>query len=316
MSSPAHTPVMLAEVLQYLQPKSGEIYVDCTFGAGGYSKAILASSNCILYAIDQDPEVVKIANQLKTDSGSRFRFIPGNFAELDSLMSSQNINKVDGIVLDLGVSSMQLDSPERGFSFMHDGRLDMRMSQTGSDAYNVINSTAEEELANIIYNYGNERKSRRIAKKIVEQRRVAPIETTAQLADLIRSVVRRGADKIDPATRTFQAIRIFVNDELASLHSVLAASERLLANNGRLIVVSFHSLEDSIVKEFISERAKPKQGGSRHLPFVTTEKFQPKFKWLTNKVAEPTSAETKANPRSRSAKLRAAIRVNQEVEYA
>ncbi len=312
----SHTPVMLKEVLEQLQPKSGEVYIDGTFGAGGYSKAILNSADCVLYGIDQDPAVEEFANRLKKEYGSRFKFIAGNFSELNELMSAQNILRVDGIVLDLGVSSMQLETPDRGFSFMHNGRLDMRMSKTGSDAYNFINSSTEEEIANVIYNYGGETKSRRIAKKIIEKRKVAPIETTLELADIVRSVVKKGKSKIDPATRTFQAIRIFVNDELDTLQSALIASERLLNNNGRLIIVSFHSLEDAIVKEFVNERAKPKQSGSRHLPFITNTEFKPTFKWQVNKAIAASKEEIKTNPRARSAKLRVAMRVNQEVDYA
>lgn len=312
----SHTPVMLKEVLEQLQPKSGEVYIDGTFGAGGYSKAILNSADCVLYGIDQDPAVEEFANRLKKEYGSRFKFIAGNFSELNELMSAQNILRVDGIVLDLGVSSMQLETPDRGFSFMHNGRLDMRMSKTGSDAYNFINSSTEEEIANVIYNYGGETKSRRIAKKIIEKRKVAPIETTLELADIVRSVVKKGKSKIDQATRTFQAIRIFVNDELDTLQSALIASERLLNNNGRLIIVSFHSLEDAIVKEFVNERAKPKQSGSRHLPFITNTEFKPTFKWQVNKAIAASEEEIKTNPRARSAKLRVAMRVNQEVDYA
>ncbi len=310
-----HTPVMLSESLQYLQPKAGEVYIDCTFGAGGYSKAILAATNCILYSIDQDPEVEYFANRLKMQVGNRFKFIKGNFADLCELMSAQNIQEVDGIVLDLGVSSMQLETADRGFSFMHDSRLDMRMSRHGADAYNFINSSNEEELANVIYHYGGEIRSRKIAKKIVEARKIAKIETTLQLANLIRSVVPRGKDKIDSATKTFQAIRIFVNDELEALKSVLFAAERLLNENGRLVVVSFHSLEDGIVKAFINERVKPKPPSSRHLPFEADTNFKPTFEWLINKFGKPTIEEIKHNPRSRSAKVRAAVRINKEKDY-
>jgi len=191
----SHVPVMLKEVLEQLQVKSGEVYVDGTFGAGGYSKAILNSANCILYSIDQDPAVEEFASKLKKEYGNRFKFIAGNFSELNELIRAQNILRVDGIVLDLGVSSMQLETPDRGFSFMYNGRLDMRMSKTGSDAYNFINNSTEEEIANVIYNYGGETKSRRIAKKIIEKRKISPIETTLELAAIIRSVVRKGKNK-------------------------------------------------------------------------------------------------------------------------
>lgn len=311
-----HKPVMLKEVLQYLQPKAGEIYIDCTFGAGGYSKAILKAADAVVYGIDQDPDVMPLAEALSKEFGSRFKFVAGNFADLDSLMSAQNIQNVDAIILDLGVSSMQLESAERGFSFMNDGPLDMRMNKTGQSAYDFINGATQEEIANVIYKYGNERKSRLIAKKIIETRKEMPIKTTLELADIVRSVIKRGSDKIDPATKTFQAIRIFVNDELYALEKLLAVAERLLSEDGRLIVVSFHSLEDSIVKEYINQRIKPKQNWSRHLPFVESEEFKPKFKWLKNKVIAPSDEEVASNPRSRSAKMRAAVRINREVEYA
>jgi 16S rRNA (cytosine1402-N4)-methyltransferase len=312
----SHIPVMLSEVVTYLQPREGETYVDGTFGAGSYSRAILKQNNCTLYAVDQDPDVKKFVTQLKTEFGDRFIFINGNFSELQELLANKNISKVDGIVLDLGVSSMQLENPSRGFSFMHEGSLDMRMSKEGLDAYNFINTSSEETIANVIYNYGGETKSRRIAKKIIEARKNSPINSTLELADIVRSVVKKGKSKIDPATKTFQAIRIFVNNELGALQEALIASENLLNNNGRLIIVSFHSLEDAIVKEFINERAKPKQSSSRHLPLVEEKPFHPKFQWLTNKAIKPTDTEIKSNPRSRSAKLRAAIRINQEVVYA
>jgi 16S rRNA (cytosine1402-N4)-methyltransferase len=312
----SHTPVMLKEVLEHLNPESGKVYIDGTFGAGGYSKAILDSSDCVLYCIDQDPAVEEFANKLKKEYGSRFKFIAGNFSELNELMSAQNIVGVDAIILDLGVSSMQLETPDRGFSFMHNGRLDMRMSKTGSNAYDFINTASEEDIANVIYNYGGETKSRRIAKKIVENRKITPIETTLELANIVRSVVKKGKSKIDQSTKTFQAIRIHVNDELSALKLALTASERLLNNNGKLIIVSFHSLEDAIVKEFVNERAKPEQSGSRYLPFVVNKEFKPTFKWQVNKAIPASEEEIRINPRSRSAKLRVAIRINQEVDYA
>lgn len=311
-----HQPVMLNEVLHYLNPKKGEVYIDCTFGAGGYSKAILNQDNTILYALDQDPAVLPIAKKLQEQYPERFCFIQGNFSELDNLMSAHNIEMVDAIIMDIGVSSMQLEAAERGFSFMHDGPLDMRMNKEGISAADFVNNANEQDIANILYQYGNERRSRAVARKVVERRKLSPITTTKQLADIIRSVVPKGADKIDPATRSFQAIRIHINDELQALRSALKSSKRLLKENGRIIVVSFHSLEDAIVKEFITDNIKPKQSWSRHLPFVEEKQFTPHFKWLSKSAVKPSPQEEKSNPRSRSAKLRAAIRINKEVEYA
>lgn len=299
-----HISVMLKEVMQYLHPQDDKIYVDCTFGAGGYSKEILARARCKLIGIDKDPEARDFAKAIKGD----FSFCHGSYGDIENLLSQISINKVDGIILDLGVSSMQLDRANRGFSFSADGPLDMRMSKEGISAKDVVNSYSEAQLADIIYYYGEERYARKIAKAIVNARRVTRVETTTQLAHIVRSVVGRSG-KIDPATKTFQAIRICVNDELADLERVLNASTRLLKQGGKLVVVSFHGLEDKIVKSFLLKHSGKKSSNSRYLPDISLEKNQVDscFKILTKKVVAPSAQEVLNNPRSRSARLRAAI---------
>lgn len=320
-----HFPVMLPQVLENLSPKDGEVYVDGTFGAGGYSKAFLESADCTVIAIDRDPSALVAAKELEKDFGKRFIFVQGCFGDALELVKAAGFNQIDGFVLDVGVSSMQIDQPERGFSFRYDGPLDMRMdTNNGRTAADIVNGMEEENLANLIYQYGEERLSRRIAKRIVERRAENKIETTNQLADIIRSVVPRGPkDKIDPATRTFQALRIAVNDELGELERGLIAAEKLLKEAGRLIVVSFHSLEDGIVKAFMYERSGRTSNSSRHVPQIlpmSVEAVQaptfslPLFIKSSNaqvrghKAVEPSEAEIQQNPRSRSAKLRVAIR--------
>lgn len=307
-----HAPVMLNEILQFMNPQDNEIYVDCTFGAGGYSNALLNVKNCRVYAIDRDPYVVKIANELAAKTNNRLVFIGGRFSEIEQLLLSKNIYKVNGIVLDLGVSSMQLDQSERGFSFMKNAHLDMRMSQEGVDAYEVVNNMGEEQLANIIFNYGEERHSRRIARKIVKTRQNKPIATTLELADIIHSAIGARQGKIDSATRTFQAIRIYINDELNELHGVLESAEKLLIDGGRLVVVSFHSLEDSIVKAFFRARSgKINNSRSRYMPEQNDVNSAIKtFSILTKQAVKPTIEEVSNNPRARSARLRAAKRLN------
>ena len=282
-----HKPVMLNEVLDYLQPKEGDVIIDGTFGAGGYSNAILNNVNCSVIGIDRDPDVESFVNNTKSNFGERFRFIKGCFSKTASLMEDNNIPKVNGLVLDLGVSSMQLEKGSRGFSFNQDAELDMRMGKDGICAKEIINSAGEKELADIIYNYGDERNSRKIAKQIVTERRKQPILTTKQLSFIIASVTKRSG-KLDPATKTFQALRIYVNDELNEIKSILSSIELILAEGGRIVVVAFHSLEDRIVKNFLRDNKK-------------------KFHLLTKKVVKPTYQETRRNNRSRSAVLRAAI---------
>ena len=291
MENPApHIPVMLNEVMEYLSPKDGEVYIDCTFGAGGYSRKILSSSQCKLFSIDQDPSVTRFAQQIQQEYPSeRFIFINKNFSNLADIAQENNLTSVDAIVFDLGISSMQIDQAERGFSFQKDSRLDMRMSQSGIDAWEVVNKFSEEDLADIIYYYGEEHFSRRIAKNIVQTRKQQPINTTLELAKIIKASVKRQG-KIDPATKTFQAIRIYVNDELKVLKHSLVDAYNLLNINGRIIIVSFQGLEDRIIKDFIELLPKS-----------------------SSKAIKPSLAEIKANPRARSAKLRVIIKLDSNI---
>lgn len=304
-----HIPVMLAEVLDALQPKDNETYIDGTMGAGGYTRAILGAANCNVIAIDRDTSAHKLAEPWKAQYGERLRLVHGSFSDIRAHLNDLGVDKVDAVVLDLGVSSMQLDQAERGFSFRFDAPLDMRMDQTrGETAADVVNTMPEKELADMIYLYGEERHSRRIAAAIIKARLTKRIETTRELTDIIRSVVHFShKDKIDPSTRTFQALRIHVNDELGELERVLAASEEILADGGRLVVVTFHSLEDRIVKSFLNDRAKPQSSPSRYLPDLP-QTYSQTFTLLNRKALAAGEIETSQNPRSRSAKLRAAIR--------
>lgn len=311
MNAP-HIPVMLNEVLAALKPADGETYIDGTFGAGGYSTGILDSARCVVLAIDQDETALKAGERLKDRFGERLHLLRGNFADAETLAKAAGFDEVDGFVLDLGVSSMQLDQAERGFSFRFDGPLDMRMDQTGGglSAADIVNTYSESDLADIFYHYGEERHSRRVARSIVAARQAKPFTTTLQLADTIRSAVPKShKDKIDPATRSFQGLRIAVNRELDVLRQALAAAESVLCEGGRLVVVSFHSLEDAIVKQFLYERAGRTSGGSRHLP-ENQAVAQPTFTLQSTKIIVPTEEEALSNPRARSAKLRAAIRTS------
>jgi 16S rRNA (cytosine1402-N4)-methyltransferase len=292
-------PVLLDEVLAALSPLEGARIVDGTFGAGGYSRALLEAGATVT-GIDRDPSVLPFADALKAEFSSRFSFIAGTFSEIDELAS----RPVDCVVLDIGVSSMQLDEPERGFSFMREGPLDMRMAGEGENAADLVNSLDETELANLLFAYGEERKSRRIAHSIVAARAAQPIRTTTELARLIEKAIGRKPGDAHPATRSFQALRIAVNDEFGQLVEGLFASERLLGAGGRLAVVTFHSLEDRIVKRFFEpEKAGPQQ--SRHLPQVAVEAPR----WITvAKAVKASDAETARNPRARSATLRHARR--------
>lgn len=313
MNSAPHIPVMLNEVLSALNPATGEVYVDCTLGAGGYTRGILdAHKNCKVIGIDRDQTAHELAARWGLDYAGRLSLIKNSFGNLEQALDSISVEKVDGIVLDLGVSSMQFDEAERGFSFRFDAPLDMRMDRhSGQTAADIINSYEEENLANLIYIYGEERKSRHIASAIIKARAMSKIETTKQLADIIRGVIHVSPrDKIDPSTRTFQALRIAVNDELGELESVLLAAERRLKTGGRLVVVTFHSLEDRIVKNFLNTRARPAPAPSRHMPMAyDTPPNRLSFTLITKKPVTPSENESKINPRSRSAKLRAAIRL-------
>jgi len=308
---------MLPEVLQAMQPANGGIYVDGTFGAGGYSRALLESASCTVYAIDRDPNVAVTAEKLAKAFPGRFFWLMGNFSDMVDLLDKHGIKYVNGIVLDIGVSSMQIDNPDRGFSFRSNGPLDMRMSQSGESAYDIVNKASEEELADILYHYGEERKARQIARAIVNTRIEAPIESTQELAGIVRRIVRSG-DGIDPSTRTFQALRIVVNDELEELTRALSAAEHLLTDGGRLVVVTFHSLEDRIVKQFLQSRSGETRGGSRHLPQIgathkATAVHLPAFFLKKRKPVLPGSSEIRSNPRARSAKLRVAIRTRGKI---
>lgn len=296
-----HVPVLLDEVLAALSPLDGKRIVDGTFGAGGYSRALL-EAGAIVIAIDRDPGVKPFADALMAEFEGRLIFVPGTFSELDTLAAPHG--PIDGVVLDIGVSSMQLDQAERGFSFMREGPLDMRMSGTGESAADLVNGLDAEPLANLLYAFGEERKSRRIAQFIVAAREIAPITTTLELAKIIEKAIGRKPGDAHPATRSFQALRIAVNAEFDQLVEALFAAERLLAAGGRLAVVSFHSLEDRIVKRFLD----PDKGGpaqSRHLPQVHEEARR----WIdVAKARKAGEAELGRNPRARSAILRAASR--------
>lgn len=300
-----HLPVLLNEVLHYLAPQPGGVYVDGTFGAGGYTRAILGAAECRVVAIDRDPNAIRDGQALVAEFGGRLTLVPERFSALDAVAQAEGEPQVDGVVLDIGVSSMQLDEGERGFSFRRDGPLDMRMSQDGPSAADLVAKLSETELANLIYRFGEERRSRAVARAIVEARAQAPIERTLQLADIISKVVWAKPHEPHPATRTFQALRIAVNDELGELARALEAAERVLKPGGRLVVVTFHSLEDRIVKNFLANRAKV-AAGSRHLPAVAGA--APSFTLVARGAVEPGEEERAANPRARSSKLRAAAR--------
>ncbi len=306
-----HVPVLLNEVLEALAPRDGAIYVDATFGAGGYSRAILEAADCAVWGLDHDPEAIAEGRPLAEGYAGRLTLVEGRFSEMDDLVTARPI---DGVALDLGVSSMQLDRPERGFSFRADGPLDMRMGGEGPSAADLVNGCPESELADIIYRYGEERRSRRIARAIVEARRSERIERTLQLAEIVRAAVkpqvRPRGETIHPATRTFQALRIAVNDELAEIDAGLAAAERLLAPGGRLAVVAFHSLEDRKVKSFLRTRSGALPRTSRHLPATTQVDRAPTFELLLKGARKPTATEISVNPRARSARLRAARRTS------
>lgn len=302
-----HISVLLHEVIDALTPRKDGVYIDGTFGRGGYSRGLLESGAAHVFGIDRDPEAVKVGVALTRDYPDRFTVLHGPFGAMDILLAGTGVAQVDGITLDLGVSSPQIDDAIRGFSFMADGPLDMRMSQSGPTAAEIVNTMAEKELADTIYLYGEERHSRRIARRIAEARAEDPITRTTQLANLIRSSVPRSNDGIDPATRTFQALRIYVNDEMGELHRGLRAAERLLKPAGRLAVVSFHSLEDRIVKQFMQHRSALSANPSRHIP-ANDDAPEPSFTLITRKPITPSDDECARNPRARSAKLRVAER--------
>jgi 16S rRNA (cytosine1402-N4)-methyltransferase len=304
-----HIPVMLPEVLAALSPAEDEIYVDATFGAGGYSRAILGAATCRVIGIDRDPNVQRLADALARDFPGHFLFLAGRFSTMISLLERAGVARVDGIVMDLGVSSMQLDERERGFSFMADAPLDMRMGSSLRTAADIISDASESELADILYRYGEERASRAIAKAIIAARAIAPITTTQALATLIAGV--RGVERragVHPATRSFQALRIAVNEELQELELALASALSLLKPGGRLVVVTFHSLEDRIVKQFFQLHSGKAGAVSRHDPraFDAALDASPApFELIMAKAQHPSQEEISSNHRARSAKLRA-----------
>ncbi|MHB2167571.1 16S rRNA (cytosine(1402)-N(4))-methyltransferase RsmH [Alsobacter sp. R-9] len=304
-----HVPVLLREVLEALSVGSGGTYCDGTFGAGGYTRGILgAAPDVRVVAIDRDPDAIAGGADLVAEAAGRLALVKGRFGDLDRIAAEAGLAPLDGVVLDIGVSSMQLDEADRGFSFRHDGPLDMRMEQAGESAADLVNGMAEGALADLIYKYGEERRSRAVARAIVAARREAPITTTRRLAEIVASVVRSAPGDIHPATRTFQALRIAVNDELGELERALEAAERILKPGGRLVVVTFHSLEDRIVKQFLQERSGRDAAPSRHAPAAAREAST--FAPVTRKPVVAGPAECTANPRARSAKLRAAERTD------
>jgi 16S rRNA (cytosine1402-N4)-methyltransferase len=304
---PNHIPVLGPRTVELLNVHDGGTYIDATFGAGGYSRAILAAAESNVIGIDRDKHAVALGADLVQAANGRLTLIEDQFSNLDAVVRDCGQTQVDGVVLDLGVSSMQLDTPERGFSFRNDGPLDMRMSSGGPSAADIVAHASERDLANIIFLLGEERHSRAVARGIVKARALEPIRTTAALAKIVGSVVRSRANDIHPATRTFQALRIFVNDELGELVTALEAAERILKSGGRLVAVSFHSLEDRIVKTFLSGRAETR-GGSRHAPELV--RAAPSFRVLTKRPETAGEQEVAHNPRARSAKLRAAERTD------
>jgi 16S rRNA (cytosine1402-N4)-methyltransferase len=306
-----HVPVMLREVIEALQPRDGGRYIDGTFGGGGYTTALLDSADCAVIAIDRDPDAIEAGRALAERYAPRLTLIEGRFGDMAELLDAEGVDAVDGVALDLGVSSMQFDRAERGFSFRGDGPIDMRMEKRGRSAGDLVNQSEESELADIFWRYGEERRSRRVAHAIVEKRALKRLETTGELADIVRRAVGAiGRDESDPATRVFQALRIAVNDELGELERGLAAAESVLAPGGRMAVVSFHSLEDRAVKDFVRGRSGRLPGPSRHAPPRAGEPPAATLRDLTRRPLAPSEEEVAANPRARSARLRVAEKLD------
>ncbi len=314
-----HTPVLLEEVMAALKPRDGEVYVDGTFGAGGYSRAMLEAADCRVFALDRDPAAVSGGRSLEKEFSGRLTIIEGRFSDVEALLARQGVKQVDGIALDIGVSSMQLDQAERGFSFQEDGPLDMRMSGPASEdesAADVVNSRSEADLTRILRRLGEEPRARRIAAAIIKARAEKPITRTGELAQIVVDAIgfqrKKGARAIHPATRTFQALRIYVNDELGELARGLVAAERTLKPEGRLCVVCFHSLEDKIVKAFMIERSGNLPGPSRHAPVAANDSgpgaFAATFRVDSKRAGKSSAEEIARNPRARSARLRVAVR--------
>jgi len=320
MSYALHTPVMLPEVLAAVAPRAGEVIVDGTFGAGGYSQALLKAATCTVVAFDRDPHVKLLADALAREFPGHFLFIPSRFSAMVAALAEAGITAVDAVVLDIGVSSMQFDEAVRGFSFQKDAPLDMRMSAEGMSAADVVNGYSEAELVRILRDYGEERDAKRVARAIIAARSLAPIETTAQLVEIVSGAIRGAAKmKIHPATRSFQALRIEVNQELAELEAALKAAEHVLKPGGRLVVVSFHSLEDRMVKQFMLRRSAEFAAPTRHSPAAllhaaATQKNT--FTLTPKRAIAPGEEEVMRNPRARSAKLRCATRTASPISHA
>jgi 16S rRNA (cytosine1402-N4)-methyltransferase len=303
----AHIPVLVDAVLATLVPRDDAVYVDATFGSGGYSMALLSAARCRVFGIDCDPDAVRRGRKLAEQLGGRLTIIEGRFGEMVRLLAPLRVGPIAGITFDLGVSSLQLDSPERGFSFRFDGTLDMRMSGEGASAADLIASLSERELAELIREFGEERFAGRVARAITMAQHHQPIHGTIELAEIVRAAVPKFEPGQDPATRTFQALRIAVNDELGELGRGLVAAEQLLMQGGRLVVVSFHSLEDRRVKRFLQKRGEDAPRTSRHAPAPLLG-LRPSFKLLGRRTVKPDPAEIMRNPRARAARLRAAER--------
>ena len=311
IAATTHVPVMLSEVLATLAPKRGGVYLDGTFGGGGYSEATLeAAETCVVWAIDRDPAAIARGAGLASRFPSRLHLVEGTFGNMLNLLEANGVRALDGVMLDIGVSSFQFDDPARGFSFRAEGALDMRMGGSGPTAADLVNTLPADEIADILFRFGEERASRRVAKAIVAARAQSPIGTTTQLADIIRSVLPPDRSGHHPATRSFQALRIRVNDELGEIERALGQAAALLAPGGRLVVVSFHSLEDRIVKRFMLNAAGRTPAPSRHDPRGLQSRDAPLFRLVTPKALRPGDAETTINPRSRSARLRALERLD------
>ncbi len=307
-----HVPVMLNEALRLLEPHAGGVYLDGTFGGGGYAAAILQAAECTLWAIDRDPDAIARGASLAARYPGRLHLLHGQFGNMLELLAAHGVTALNGVVLDFGVSSFQLDDHARGFSFRGDGPLDMRMDRSGPTAADLVNSLPERELADVLFELGEERASRRIARAIVAARSIAPITTTARLAAIIRGVLPPDRSGIDPATRSFQALRIRVNDELGEIERALEQASDLLAPGGRLVVVSFHSLEDRLVKRFMGDVSGRAPAPSRHDPRGLANRPVPRFRQLTTRPLRPDAGEVASNPRARSARLRALERTNSE----
>ena len=323
----AHIPVLRDEVLSSLSPQDTDTILDGTFGAGGYSRAILESSKAVVYAIDRDPSAISNGRKMEKEFDGRLHVLEGCFSDMEQLLATQGVSTVDGVVLDIGVSSMQIDQAERGFSFMNDGPLDMRMSSSGTSAADVVNNYDEDQLTEIFRNLGEEKHAGLIARAIVKDRVETPFETTKQLAELVERLLRpftkaskkKGKKKTNPATKIFQALRIYVNDELGELERGLEAAKKILAPGGRLAIVSFHSLEDRMVKTFLLKESGNTPRGSRHLPdpsASTANTDKPAFKLLKKGTIKPSEAELERNARARSSRLRVAVRTDEPISSA